>query len=159
MSELTKERIQQIWDYELINGWDESGKNKMGRVIYHFMKKIEPEIVIYGGDFNIEDYLVKLNLNRCLDIDRKNDCYIFKAFKTDVIGFIHARCERLSLDLINDMPKPLILLGINDYTWTKKNATAYDSNRRSMRNKTHSDKATRTIRARDLTGSNWNKVS
>ena len=39
--ELTKERIQQIWDYELIRAWDEKGRKKMWMVVHNFMCKVK----------------------------------------------------------------------------------------------------------------------
>ena len=61
MTELTKERIQQIWDYELINGWDEKGYYKMWKVVHKFICRVKGEHEIGDVSFeDTEDYLVSL---------------------------------------------------------------------------------------------------
>ena len=137
MSELTKERIQQIWDYELIKGWDS-----------------------FTIEFSeLEDYLISLNLKRCLDVDHRNDTYAFQAWKTDVIGFIHARSESLSMALMDGEPKPLVLLDIDGYKWTKKNTNASARYRQKQRYIKKSDRAVIKIKARSLSKDHdWNTV-
>lgn len=148
--ELTKERIQQIWDFELINAWNERGSVKMWKVVHNFIIKTK------GGDpFEVsfedkEDYLVSLNLKRCLDINHQYGVHVFHAWKTDVIGFIHARCESLSMALIDGEPKPLVLMSINDYKWTKKNTNAASKFRRKQRAEEKKDQANLKIKARSL---------
>ena len=150
MEELTKERIQQIWDYELIKGWEERGKYKMWKVVHEFIKRVKGDNSFDVGFDDLEDYLVSLNLKRCLDIDHQYDQHVFRAWKTDVIGFIHARSESLSMALINDEPKPLILLDIDSYKWTKKNTRASARYRQKQNYIKKSDRATIKIKARSL---------
>ena len=147
MKELTKERIQQIWDCELISAWDEGGGRKMWYVVHKFMCKVKGEHKIGDVSFeDAEDYLVSLNLQRCLDIDHALGHHVFRAYRTDVIGFIHARSESLSLALMDGESKPIILMGINEYKWTSGKF------RRKQNRDKKSDEAVITIKAKELTG-------
>jgi hypothetical protein len=158
--ELAPERIQQIWDYELISGWNESGSIKMWKVVHRFMCKVKGDHNIGDVSFeDTEDYLVSLNLKRCLDIDHQYDCHIFRAYNTDVIGFIHARSEALSMALINGTPKPLVLLDINSYKWKKKNARASARFGRMKHHQKKVEKGTVIVKARDLAkDGNWETI-
>jgi len=159
IAELTKQRIQQIWDYELISLWDEKGKNKMWKVVHNFLCKVKGEHKIGDVSFeDAEDYLVSLQLKRCLDINHQLGMHVFRAWKTDVIGFIHARSIGLSMALINEDAKPLILLDISKYKWIKKNTNAAAKFRRNQRSEKKRDQANLKIRARDLDNNNWDKV-
>ena len=160
MSELSKERIQQIWDYELIKAWDEKGKNKMWKVVFNFMKRVKGIKKIDDVSFeDTEDYLCSLQLRRCLDIDYKKGWHVFRAWRTDVIGFIHARSEPLSMALISGEDKPVILMGIDNYKWIKKDTGAASSFRAKQRAKRKKDSANIKIRARSLTAStDWSKT-
>ena len=159
--ELTKERMQQIWDYELIRAWDEKGRKKMWMVVHNFMCKVKGQHEVGSVSFeDTEDYLVSLGLKRCLDIDHTKGYHVFCAWRTDVIGFVHSRCEELSLALMDDDAiKPLILMDIDSYKWTKSNARASAKfNSEKSRDK-KVNQQTKTIKARDLDGrSNWSKV-
>ena len=159
-TKLTKERIQQIWDYELISAWDEKGKNKMWKVVHKFICRIRGDHKLGDVGFeDSEDYLVSLGLKRCLDIDHKVGHHVFKAWRTDVIGFIHARSEGLSMDLINEIDKPLILIDINSYKWIKKDTNSASKIKAKQRYENKKSKATIKINARSLDDSNWNSVS
>ena len=161
--ELTKERIQQIWDYELISAWDEKGYVKMWKVVHRFMCKVKGDHKLGSVSFeDTEDYLVSLGLKRCLDVNHKLGYHVFQAWKTDVIGFIHARCESLSVALMDGEPKPLILIDINSYKWTKKSATGSREAKRFSSQKSYEKKvrkATKFVSARKLSSDNWDKVS
>ena len=151
MIELTKERIQQIWDYELIKGWDENGKCKMWRVVHSFMCRIKGDHEVGSVSFeDTEDYLVSLELKRCLDINHQLGYHVFRAWRTDVIGFIHARCEKMSLDLINEVPKPVILIDINKYKWTKKDTNSAAKHRRKQAYDKKKGAANLEVKARSL---------
>ncbi len=160
MSELTKERIQQIWDYELINSWDERGRNKVWKMVDNFLKRVKPELAYPKSSFDvIEDYLLGLNLKRCLDVDPSYNVKVFRSWRVDVIGFIHGRSKGLSNALINDVPKPLILIDINSYKWIKKNARASARYRQKQRYDKKSAKGTVEIKARELSKkSDWKTV-
>lgn len=151
MENLSKERIQQIWDYELLSAWDEKGYGKMWEVVHKFMCKVKGKHRIGDVSFeDAEDYLVSLELKRCLDIDHTLGYHVFSAWRTDVIGFIHARSELLSMALIDNEPKPLLLLSIDDYKWKKKNAR---SSARFSVSKSYYKKVNqgnRTVKAREL---------
>jgi len=159
---LSGERIQQIWDYELISAWDERGRVKMWLVINRFIDRINPDAKIRAFDLPFEDkidLLDHLELKRCLDIDYKKGIHTFQAFKSDVIGFIHARSEGLSMALINGEMKPLILLDIDSYKWTKSNLHAGAKASQSRYYQKKKDKANRVVGARNLSGSHsWDKV-
>ena len=153
MTELSKKRIQQMWDYELISLWDEKGNNKMGRVVSNFVKRIRPEKKedyrnISASD--VIDFLSSLGLKRCLDLDHKQGFTDFFPLNTDVIGFIHGRCEKLSMDLINGGIKPLILMDIDNYKWKKVDLHRNDSVASKRRRAKLNAKANITIKARDL---------
>ena len=160
MSNLSKERIQQIWDYELISAWDEKGRVKMWKVIHKFLNRVHPNGPTELGDVGFEDaidYLVHLELKRCLDIDHRLGIHTFQSFKQDVIGFILARCERLSNDLINNVPKPLILLDIANYKFKKLDITSNSKNTYEKRKEQNKTNAHVKVKARSLSG-NWNTV-
>ena len=163
MSDLTKERIQQIWDYELISAWDEKGRVKMWKVIYKFICRVKGDYALKDVSFqDTEDYLSSLGLKRCLDVDHYLDQYVFRAWTVDVIGFIHARCEKLSMALMNGEPKPLILMDIDSYRWTKRNVAGTKKQRKESRAKSTARKVsqgTAFVSARKLSSDNWDKVS
>jgi hypothetical protein len=162
MGRLSKERMQQIWDYELISAWDEKGKNKMWLVIKNFICRINPEKTenYFKVDFvDIVDFLSSTGISRCLDVDHKTGIYGTHAFKSDVIGFIHGRCEKLSMDLINGEPKPLILLGINNYNWIKRDLNHNTKRSRKRRYAKVKSQSLLNVKARDLTDKNWGTIS
>ena len=149
--ELTSERIQNIWDYELISAWDEEGKTRVWSVVDKFMARVRPELKRFELGFNeTEEYLVSLNLKRCLDIDPAYKTKVFRSFRSDVIGFIHGRCEGLSNALMGGEFKPIILLSINNYKWTKKNTRAASKFRRHQRQQEKRDSANLVVKARSL---------
>tara|TARA_R100000541_G_scaffold57727_1_gene68110 strand:+ start:407 stop:892 length:486 start_codon:yes stop_codon:yes gene_type:complete len=152
MSDLTKERIQQIWDYELISAWDEKGNNKIWKVADNFLKRVKPELAYPNSSFDaVEDYLLGLNLKRCLDIDPFYDTKVFRSWKSDVIGFVHGRSLSLSNALMDGEPKPLILIGINSYKWTKKNARASARFRQKQSYIKKTERCEVAVKARSLT--------
>ena len=149
--ELTSERIQNIWDYELISAWDEEGKTRVWSVVDKFMSRVRPELKRFELGFNeTEEYLVSLSLKRCLDIDPAYKTKVFRAFKSDVIGFIHGRSEGLSNALMGGELKPIILLSINNYKWIKKNTRAAAKFRRNQRQQEKRDSANLVVKARSL---------
>tara|TARA_R110000851_G_C12803370_1_gene537696 strand:- start:71 stop:562 length:492 start_codon:yes stop_codon:yes gene_type:complete len=153
MKELSKQRIQQMWDYELINLWDEMGKNKMSKVVSNFVKRIRPERSDSYSEVGIRDvidFLSSLGLKRCLDVDHKQGFTDFFPLNTDVIGFIHGRCEKLSMDLINGGVKPLILMDIDNYNWKRVDLHRNDRTTRKRRRVKLNAKAEITVRSRDL---------
>lgn len=159
MKELSKERIQQIWDFELISGWDERGYTKMWQVINKFINRVHPKGREGASFQDLIDYLVYLNLKRCLDVDHKLEVHTFQAWKQDVLGFILARCEELSDDLLNETPKPLILIGIDAYKFKKLDvhSNLKHSSRKSYAKK--KDKANIKVRARSLSKNHdWGTV-
>ncbi len=161
MSELTKERIQQVWDYELISAWDEKGKNKFWMVVKNFICRVSPEKEVNyfdAGASQTIDFLSSLGLKRCLDVNHKTGMDCTWALKSDVIGFIHGRCESLSMDLINEVPKPLILLDINKYKWIKRDVNHNNSTTSKRRHEKLKDKANLKIKARSLSGG-WDTFS
>ncbi len=163
MKELSKERIQQIWDYELISAWDEKGWGKMWKVVHKFMCRVKGEHELGSVGFeDAEDYLVSLGLKRCLDINHSLGHHVFQSWKSDVIGFIHFRCESLSNALMDGEPKPLILIDIDSYKWTKRSATGSKKQSRESSKRSYAKKvkqATVFVKARRLSSDNWDKVS
>lgn len=161
--ELTKERIQQIWDYELISAWNEKGSIKMWRVVHDFVCRIRGDYKVGTVSFeDTADYLSSLDLKRCLDVDHYLDEYVFRSWTVDVIGFIHARCEKLSMDLMSDEPKPLILMNIDSYKWTKRSVQGTKEQKKHSRAKSTAKKVaqgTAFVSARKLSSDNWDKVS
>ncbi len=158
---LTKERIQQIWDYELISKWDEKGKYKMWHVVHSFMCRVHPLGIHKVGDLCFEDssdYLEHLNLKRCLDIGSDGEI-TFQAYTTDVIGFIHARSKALSIALINGEDKPVILLNVNNYKWTKKQSDSARKFRTIQRREKLKNAANIKVKARSLSKKHsWDTV-
>jgi len=162
MADLTNERIQQIWDYELISSWDEEGKNKMWMVFKNFICRLHPEREINYFDTpfsDVVDYLSSLNLKRCLDVNHVTGIYDTYAIKTDVIGFIHGRCEKLSMDLISGELKPIILMDINSYNWIKRDLNHNSKNASKKRRAALKDQANLKVRARELGGNHDWKVT
>ena len=154
--ETDKAKIQRIWDAELIAGWDEEGKTKINSVVFRFLNRIAPEIQKKDchGNFitpycEIADLLISLSLRRCLDVNSKGDL-CFQAGRTDVIGFIHARCEKMSMDLINGELKPIVLLNIDSYKWKKVNASASQRFRAKQRQEEVKSNCVKPIKARSL---------
>jgi hypothetical protein len=160
MSKLSKERIQQIWDYELISAWDEKGYTKMWKVINNFINKVHPQGREGASFTDLIDYLVHLNLKRCLDVDHKTGVHTFQCFKQDVLGFIVARCEALSDDLFSGIPKPIILVGINEYKFKKLDVHAGSKAASKRRYAKKKDQADLKVRARSLSGKHdWNTIA
>ena len=149
--ELTSKRIQDIWDYELISAWDETGKTRIWSVVDNFMSRVRPELKKFELSCQeTEGYLVSLNLKRCLDINHELKTKVFRSFRTDVIGFIHGRSEGISNALMSGELKPIILLSINNYKWTKKNTNAAAKFRRTQRQQEKYDSANLKVKARSL---------
>ena len=161
MNKMSKERMQQIWDCELLSAWDERGKIRMWKVIKKFICRVFPdkEANYFDTDFtDIVDLLSSTQIRRCLDVNHVTGIDGTWCFNSDVIGFIHGRCEKLSMDLINGVPKPLLLLSINDYKWTKVNLNRNKKRTSKRAYQKKKDKALIKVKARELTGTNWNTV-
>ena len=166
MSELTKSQMQNIWDCELISAWDEKGKIKVGSVLFRFISRVKPAMVeMEDGKFltpfnELEKYIVSLNLKRCLDRNLSGEL-CFQAFRSDVIGFIHARCERMSVDLMSGVGKLVVLSRIKDYTWSRQSVRANHRSRVKQRYAVKKAKAgSIEIKARSLSGKHdWKTVS
>ena len=160
-------RIQEIWDYELITAWDEKGYNRMGSVLTKFLQRVNPKItekkdgVFLCGISEINEYMVSLNLKRCLDfyIIKGEKHYCFRAFKSDVIGFIHTRCKSMSNALIGGEDKLIVLMSINNYKWTKVNSFASRKFRYEQKKAENAEQKRIKIHARGLSNTNWNTVS
>jgi hypothetical protein len=158
MSELTKDRIQQIWDRCLIGSWDEKGNRKIFHVLYKFLCDVNPALIAkvngeYAHSIHEQcEYMVSLNLKRCLDykITKGKKEPFFGALKTDVIGFIHARCEQMSLDLIDGEFPPVVLMNIDSYHWKSIDAAASQVFRRKQRYAKVVENSTKTVKARSL---------
>jgi hypothetical protein len=162
MKKITKERMQQIWDHELISAWDEKGKNKMWMVIKKFICRVYPEKeagYFDAGFANIVDLLSSMGIKRCLDSNHVTGIDATYCWNTDVIGFIHGRCEGMSMDLINGIDKPLVLLGINDYRWIKRDLNGNRKVTSKKRRQKLKATALLKVKARSLDGSNWNTVN
>lgn len=161
-TKLSKERIQQMWDYELISSWNETGSIRMWKVIHNFICKVHPLGSHDMGDVSFEDtvdYLSSLDLQRCLDVNHLTGFYEFRSWSTDVIGFIQGRCEKLSMDLINDIPKPIILLSISDYRWVKKDLNSNNKNTYKKRRAKLKDQTNKEVKARSLSKKHdWSTV-
>jgi len=150
MIKLSNERIQQIWDHELISAWDERGRTKMWEVINNFVNRVHPKGREGASFQDLIDYLVHLNLKRCLDVDHRIDDYTFKAWQQDVIGFIAARSKGLSDELMSGTPKPLILISIDDYKFKRLNVTRGIKEATKIRRAIVKSKAEKTVFARSL---------
>ena len=163
MTQLSKKRIQQIWDYELINHWDEFGRNKMWMVVKSFICRIYPEKEenYFDAEFDeVVDCLSSLGIKRCLDVNHVTGFYEFHSFNRDVIGFIHGRCDKLSMDLINSVPKPIILLSMNDYKWIKSNMHHNSKNTYKRRRIKLKKQTCVNVKARGLnTTTDWGVIS
>ncbi len=163
MTELTKDRIQQIWDYELINAWDENGYNKIHHVLIRFLVRAKPNLVNVNGKRvelliswdDLSDVMVRLNLLRCLDINGRTGEVEFRSFKADVIGFIYARSRSISDALVDGTPKPVILLGINDYKWKSRDVGHNKTIAHRKRIERNRLRTTVTLRAREIDGRKW----
>ena len=156
--ELSKERIQQIWDYELIKAWDEKGHGKMWHVVNNFMLKVKGTNPFEVEISDINDFLEHFDLKRCLDVDR-HGIHSFNGWRTDVIGFVHARCESLSLALMSGEPKPLLLIDINNYKWIKQNGKAAQKFSAMKSRKKKQAQSVKKVRARSLSkNSAWQVV-
>lgn len=161
---MNKEQIQNAWDAELISAWDEKGWGKVSYVTTAFLKRVNPEIIKKDSNGNfinsfscVVDYMINLNLNRCLDRNDKGEL-TFQSGGRDVIGFIHSHSLKMNMDLMDGIPKPIILLEIKKYKWKKINVCASKSFRLKQRREAKRDSGVVTIKARELKNRNWNTV-
>lgn len=162
MDRMSRERMQQVWDYELLRAWDDKGRNKVWMVIKAFICKVYPdkEKNYFDTPFkDIIDLLSSTGIRRCLDADHISGIDTTFAFKSDVIGFIHGRCERMSMDLINGVPKPMILLDMGSYKWVKRDLNHNASRARKRGYLKLKDQANLKVKARDLSSTKWEVVS
>ena len=143
----------------MISGWDDKGYTKMWKVINRFVDRVHPKGREGASFTDLIDYLVHLNLKRCLDVDHKSGVHTFQCFKQDVLGFIVARCEELSDDLFKGLPKPMILIGIDGYKFKKLDVHAGSKASSKRRYAKKKDRANLKVSARSLDNNNWNVVS
>ena len=132
----------------------------MGKVINNFLNKVHPRGREGASFTDIIAYLVHLDLKRCLDVNHKLGTYTFCCFRQSVFGFLLARSEGISNDLINGVHKPVILMGIDGYKFKKLDVNKGSKDAAKRRREKKINKSTLKVAARSLSGnSEWSAVS
>ena len=110
---------QQIWDKNLLHGWTLDAH--IMRVVVAFLSEVKPELVNDSGRAEeFREFLISLNLKRCLDVQEGKPVFIGYG---GARAFIANRCERLNNCLWSGKYTEQELLdSIDAFRWRKHGA-------------------------------------
>jgi len=110
---------QQIWDKNLLHGWTLDAH--IMRVVVAFLSEVKPELVNDSGRAEeFREFLISLNLKRCLDVQAGKPVFIGFG---EARAFIANRCERLNNCLWSGKYTEQELLdSIDAFRWRKHGA-------------------------------------